>query len=217
MTTNITNTTYIRYDQGVDVFGTRCQTLLIACSADGQIPPNSALERVFDRHPNWQERYQRACLDGELHIGQCLPLRNKYGRVKVVLIALRERNRDFSSMSALARGLAALADNYEQLDITSIATVKLGCSRSPHALAWSEVGMALFTTFEAMGIPAEIYIGRNDPEIYPRTARAERPSLPVVTVAVPVPPAAPIVDADAEPTKHGFFSRLRSVRRLFSR
>lgn len=165
-TINGSNITYIR---GGDINDSKAECLLVGVNTTGNMHEvgGSLADTLARKHKEIVPTYQLACQNFKLETGKAMKVTTRSG-LKLVLLAIWHLQIFGSKPEWVENALKLLVKVVEagQYPIKSLATVKLGCG-GPKGLNWDEVGLAMCWHLGRLGIPVEIYIGKNDKAYFP--------------------------------------------------
>lgn len=107
-----------------------------------------------DKYPLMFKEYKKECDAHHLKTGVLYPYYEN-GEVKIINFPTKQHWHSPSKLSYIVDGLQWFVDNYESMDIKSIAFPALGCGNG--GLSWDSVGPLMYQTLKPLPITIEIY------------------------------------------------------------
>ena len=123
------------FKQG-DLFTSKCKTLVNTVNCVGVMGKGIALQ-FKQKYPHMFTTYQQACKNNIISKGgdiwqfsmqDYFPMKFSPEPVKILCFATKEHWRNPSKLEWIERGLQYIVNNYQNLNIESIAFPKLGCT-----------------------------------------------------------------------------------------
>lgn len=145
-----------------DMFSSKCTTIVNTVNCVGVMGKGIALE-FKKRFPNMYIQYVEKCRLGEVKPG--LPYLYDSGDIKIINFPTKDHWRSPSRLSYVIDGLDWFVNNYEELEIESIAFPPLGCGNG--GLTWNVVGPIMYNKLKDLPIEIEIFapFGTNPKEL----------------------------------------------------
>ena len=153
----------LTYVRGGHIEQSKAQTMLVGVNAQGhmQIGLAGAMAKA---HPEIVSGYQNAVQHGNFQAGSARRAITRDGQ-QLLLMGIWNMQEYGAKLEWLRNSLTKVFDaaSTGSIEIKSIATVKLGCRKDGvNGLDWKEVGPLVASYLSALGVPAEIYVGRED-------------------------------------------------------
>lgn len=123
----------ITYKQG-NIFSSNAQVITNTVNCVGVMGKGLALE-FKQRFPDMFMDYQSKCEKGQVTV--TTPYLWDNGKVQILNFATKKHWKDNSNLNDIKSGLLYLAQNYDEMGISSIALPPLGCGLG--GLRWSDV------------------------------------------------------------------------------
>lgn len=135
-----------------DMFSSKCTTIINTVNCVGVMGKGIALE-FKKKYPDMYVDYVRRCNLGEVKPG--VPYLYDNGDIKIINFPTKSHWRSPSKLSYIVDGLNWIKNNYEKLDINSIAIPPLGCGNG--GLPWTIVGPVIYDKVKDLPIEVEMY------------------------------------------------------------
>ncbi len=154
------NITYIR---GGNVMEDDAQTLLVGCNTQGEMKLGVA-GQVARKYQEVVGAYKAACQSDDAFLpGSARRARTRSG-AQLILMGIWKLQ-EFAPKAEWIN--SALRKFYDatmsgQVEVTSIATVKLGCFKGQTSLDWEVIGPVMADYLDTLGVPVRIYVGPED-------------------------------------------------------
>lgn len=139
----------IKYVSG-NIFNSEADVIVNPVNTYGVMGKGLA-KQFKDRYPKMFKIYYTACKEKDFSIGQLMLISEKDHRI--LLFPTKKHWKDKSKLEYIKEGLDKFVDNYERLNIKSIAFPKIGCGLG--GLDWADVNFAL-----------NYYLGNRDLDVY---------------------------------------------------
>lgn len=137
-----------------DIFKSSCQVIANPINCVGVMGGGLALafKKKFPKH---FETYKKMCQNGEIKVGE-LYVVDGDEKHKILLFPTKIHWRNPSLMEYVVDGLKFLAENYEKMDIKSIAIPAIGCGLG--GLNWEDVKEQITSVLSELDNKIEIEI-----------------------------------------------------------
>ena len=135
-----------------DIFESNCSTIVNTVNCVGVMGNGIALE-FKKRYPDMFMEYVLKCDRGEIRPG--IPYLYQKDGTSILNFPTKDNWRSPSRLSYVVDGLNWFVNNYEKLDIKSIAFPPLGCGNG--GLAWNIVGPLMYQKLVSLPIDVVIY------------------------------------------------------------
>lgn len=136
-----------------NIFESNATTLVNAVNCVGVMGKGLALE-FRRRYPEMFRDYAARCADGMVKPGVPYLYRDLLG-TSILNFPTKDHWRESSRLSYITDGLGWFLQNYEELNMTSIAFPALGCGNG--GLEWSLVGPIMYDHLRNLPMDIEIY------------------------------------------------------------
>lgn len=136
-----------------DIFESKCTTLVNTVNCVGVMGKGIALE-FKKRYSAMYTDYVNKCKLGNVRIGEPYIYETAEG-IKILNFPTKDHWRSPSRLSYIVKGLEWFIENYEELQIDSIAFPPLGCGNG--GLTWDIVGPIMYQKLVNLPIEVEIY------------------------------------------------------------
>ena len=145
-----------------DIFESKCSVIVNTVNCVGVMGKGIAKE-FKKRYPDMFSDYVKRCNLGQVRTGKPYVFKEKSG-IKILNFPTKEHWRSPSKLSYIVDGLDWFVQNYNRLNISSIAFPPLGCGNG--GLDWDVVGPIMYHKLKNLPIEIEIYapfgINRNE-------------------------------------------------------
>lgn len=136
-----------------NIFDTKCQTIVNTINCVGVMGKGLALEFKY-RYPEMFKTYETLCKDAKIKPGVLFLW--KKSKPWILNFPTKNHWKDPSKIDYIKRGLEYFVDNYEKLNVTSIAFPRLGTTSG--GLYWKDVKQVMYKYLEPLEkIEIEIY------------------------------------------------------------
>ena len=137
-----------------DIFESSCEVIVNPINCVGVMGGGLALA-FKKKFPEHFETYKKMCQNGEIKVGK-LYVVDGDEKHKVLLFPTKIHWRNPSLMEYVVDGLKYLAENYEKMDIKSVAIPALGCGLG--GLNWEDVKEQITSVLSELDNKIEIEI-----------------------------------------------------------
>ena len=137
-----------------DIFKSSCEVIANPINCVGVMGGGLALafKKKFPKH---FETYKKMCQNGEIKVGELYVIDGDE-KHKILLFPTKIHWRNPSLMEYIVDGLKYLAENYEKMDIKSIAIPAIGCGLG--GLNWEDVKEQITSVLSELDNKIEIEI-----------------------------------------------------------
>ena len=155
-----------------NMFFSELQTITITVNCVGVMGKGIALV-AKKLVPDAYKYYQKLCEENGMNLGKPVlyhkntnQLKTAKGESKMLLLfPTKDHYKMRANFGGIKRGLEWLIENYNELNITSLAIPALGCGNG--GLEWKDDGPMLYQHLLQLDIPVELYIPeKNIPQKY---------------------------------------------------
>lgn len=136
-----------------NLFESKATTLVNTVNCVGIMGKGIALD-FKTKYPDMYKEYIAMCKDKQVRPGQPYIYKDLLG-TSIINFPTKDHWRSPSKLSYITTGLKWFIDNYQELEITSIAFPPLGCGNG--GLSWELVGPIMYKMLKDLPIEIEIY------------------------------------------------------------
>lgn len=137
-----------------DIFESSCEVIVNSINCVGVMGGGLALA-FKKKFPEHFETYKKMCQNGEIKVGELYVIDGDE-KHKILLFPTKIHWRNPSLMEYVVDGLKYLAENYEKMDIKSIAIPAIGCGLG--GLNWEDVKEQITSILSELDNKIEIEI-----------------------------------------------------------
>lgn len=137
-----------------DIFKSSCEVIANPINCVGVMGGGLALA-FKKKFPEHFETYKKMCQNGEIKVGELYVIDGDE-KHKILLFPTKIHWRNPSLMEYVVDGLKYLAENYEKMDIKSIAIPAIGCGLG--GLNWEDVKDQIISVLSELDNKIEIEI-----------------------------------------------------------
>ena len=137
-----------------DILKSTCSTLVNTVNCVGVMGKGIAKE-FKEKYPEMFEDYVLRCEKKEVKPGEPYPYYDLLSGTMIINFHTKDHWRSASRLDYVIKGLDWFADNYNKLNIESVAFPPLGCGNG--GLEWMTVGPIMYRKLKDLPIEVEIY------------------------------------------------------------